>query len=85
MFEAFVNFVGGGLFDLLGGIFSFLPQFDPPDVAGMVASSGVGQYLGYLNWFFPVGLALTVTGLWAAAVLAYNIFLAFTNWLKSFK
>lgn len=70
---------------LIGGLFSLLPSFDPPDIAGMLSGSGIGQYLGYLNWFFPVGLALTVTGLWAAAVLAYNVFMAFMNWLKGFK
>lgn len=85
MFTDFVNFVGGGLFDAIGFIAGLLPSFDPPDIAGMLSASGIGQYVGYLNWFFPVGLALTVTGLWAAAVLAYNAFLAFTNWLKSFK
>lgn len=37
----------------------------------IITAIGEIPYLGYLNWFFPVGRCLTVLTAWAAAVAVY--------------
>lgn len=80
MMDAFA----GGFFDLLSFLVGLLPSVDLPDVAGGLQSA-LGGLLGYLNWFFPVGSALSVTAAWASALLLYNAYLIVVGWVKTFK
>ncbi len=60
-----------------------LPSFDWPDLASQISNSGALTYVAYLNWFFPVSQALSVTALWAAAILVYKAYLMFTSWFQA--
>lgn len=62
---------------------SLLPSFDWPDLAGYITQSGALNYIGYLNWFFPIGLAAGVTTLWAAAIIFYRFYLTFSSWFQT--
>lgn len=73
-----------GVFGLLTLLVGLLPSFSWPDLAGTLSATGVSQYVGYLNWFFPVGTALSITVAWATALLAYNAWLFFSGWLRLF-
>ena len=39
-------------------------------------------YLGYLNWFVPVGDILVVMGVWLAAITLFHIYSIVMRWLK---
>lgn len=62
---------------------SLLPSFSWPDLASYLTNSGAINYIGHLNWVFPVGMALTVTSLWATAIILYRVYLSFSSWFQS--
>lgn len=39
-------------------------------------------YLGYLNWFIPVGQMLAVGVLWLAAIALYYVYSVIARWVK---
>lgn len=39
-------------------------------------------YLGYLNWFFPIGQALTVMGAWLTVITTYYLYSVILRWLR---
>ena len=39
-------------------------------------------YMGYVNWFFPVGACLKVFSLWLVAYGIYLLFVIVLRWLK---
>lgn len=39
-------------------------------------------FLGYLNWFFPVGDCLAVMGVWLTAVGLFYLYSIVMRWLK---
>ena len=39
-------------------------------------------YLGYLNWFFPVGDCLVVMAAWLTAVGVFYLYSIIMRWLK---
>lgn len=40
------------------------------------------EYLGYLNWFVPVGDIIIVMELWLSAVSAYYLYSVVMRWVK---
>lgn len=55
--------IGRGFLDILGGL---LPTFDATQQVQILDS--MRQGIGWLNWMFPVSDAVTVTGIWLAAI-----------------
>lgn len=55
--------LGRGFLDLLGGL---LPTFDASQYVQI--TEGMTTGIGWLNWLFPLGDALTVTGIWLGAI-----------------
>ncbi len=39
-------------------------------------------YLGYLNWFLPVGEMLAVGALWLTAIGTYYLYSIIARWIK---
>lgn len=39
-------------------------------------------YLGELNWFFPIGQALTVMGAWLTVITTYYLYSVILRWLR---
>lgn len=74
--------LSSGLTDLAKKIISFFPA-DP--IQGAVAAAGngpVGQWLGILNWFVPVGTILSILELWLSAIAVYYIYQIVLRWVK---
>lgn len=44
----------------------------------------VKEYLGYINYFVPVGFILSVTETWLVAVGVYYAYQAYLRWIKAF-
>lgn len=40
------------------------------------------SFLGYLNWFIPVGKILAVATLWLAAIGVYYLWSVIARWVK---
>lgn len=43
--------------------------------------SGV-PYLGYINWFIPMGTVAKITAAWVNAIFLYYAYSAILRWLK---
>lgn len=39
-------------------------------------------YLGYLNWFFPIGEAITITATWLTVIGTWYTWQVLLRWLK---
>ena len=39
-------------------------------------------YLGYINWFFPVGTCLQIMSAWLVAVAAFYLYSVMARWVK---
>ena len=39
-------------------------------------------YLGYINWFIPMGTIISITGVWVNAIFLYYVYSAILRWLK---
>lgn len=40
------------------------------------------QYLGWLNWFFPVSTIITILNLWLAAIALFYLYSIIMRWVK---
>lgn len=39
-------------------------------------------FLGYLNWFIPVGILLKIGTAWLAAIAVYYLYMVVARWVK---
>lgn len=60
-------------------VISLLPS---SPFATVFAQIGNLPYLGYLNWFVPVGQILGVMTVWLAAIATYYLYSVFMRWIK---
>ena len=79
-----VTWLTSGLISFLNFVLQILPDWEPPDLAGYVVRSA-GEYLGALNWFFPVSGAVALTVAWAIAIVGYELYLWVTSILNTVK
>lgn len=43
----------------------------------------VPEYLGWLNWFFPVSDCISILSIWLIAVSTYYIYSLLLRWIKA--
>ena len=68
------------LFETFGDrILSFLPLSPFQPYIQMVSNL---PYLGYLNWFFPIGDALALMGAWLTVITTYYLYSVILRWLR---
>ena len=48
-----------------------------------ISEIGSFEYLGWLNWFFPVGDCLKVLSAWLAAIGAFYLYSIILRWIKA--
>lgn len=63
---------------VLGGLMSLLPQSPFQDFYSTLGF--VGEGLGWLNWFVPVGSLLAIMAVWLVAVAGYYVYKALLHW-----
>ena len=49
----------------------------------IINNSDIQQYLGYINWFVPVGTILKILTAWLVAVAAYYLVSVILRWIKA--
>lgn len=64
---------------LATALLSFFPRSPFTD---FITSWVPPQWLGWLNWFFPVGRCLAIMALWLAAVTTFYLCSIVARWIK---
>lgn len=68
---------------LINQIISLLPRSPFREyINGLQSSNVVSQYMGYLNWFFPVGACLNILSVWLIAVGLFYLYSIIMRWAK---
>lgn len=62
-----------------GQIMFFLPNSPFSDFINKLGSL---PYLGYLNWFIPIGIFLDIFVSWLSAITVFYLVQAVLRWLK---
>ena len=70
-----------GLIEWLIGIIELLPE-SPFAVLDTVQDSTIYELLGFVNWFIPFGVMITITETWLVGVALYHIYQIVLRWLK---
>ena len=47
-----------------------------------LANSGIADWLGYVNWFIPVGTMLGILATWLTCIAAYYVYQIIMRWIK---
>ncbi len=63
----------------LSGFLSILPLSPFTEAINSIASL---PFLGYLNWFLPVGTFLKIGALWLTAIGVYYAYSVIARWIK---
>lgn len=63
----------------LSGLLSILPLSPFTEAINSIASL---PFLGYLNWFLPVGTFLKIGALWLTAIGVYYAYSVIARWIK---
>lgn len=68
------------IFNVIGTVLKTILPPSPFD--GLLSKFAAIPYLGYLNWFVPVGEILSVLLLWLGAYGLFLLYSIFMRWLK---
>lgn len=75
MFEAIINTING----IAGSLAKTLPLSPFRPYLDMFGSL---PYLGYLNWFIPVGTCVTIGASWLAVIGMFYLYSIVMRWIK---
>lgn len=71
------------LSDIYNSVIEFLETILPTSpFTDVIAELEELPYLGYLNWFVPVGPILAVGSLWLAAITLFYFYSVAMRWIK---
>jgi hypothetical protein len=70
------------IYNVIEGALSFLPD-SPFTFLQDYSNSEVGQWLGYVNWFIPVNIFVSIMTAWCAAILVYYVIQIILRWAKA--
>ena len=63
----------------LQAVLSLFPLSQFREVIGELGSL---PYLGYINWFVPIGDFVKIGSVWLAAIAAYYVWSVIARWIK---
>lgn len=65
---------------IASAVFSFLPDspFTP-----FIVSVSEWEWLGWLNWFLPVGTFIKIGSVWLSAVGIYYVYQIILRWVRA--
>lgn len=75
----FVNFLISSLGQLLGILFSILPNSPFRHISNMEVS----DYIKGLMWIVPIGQMLSIFQLWLVAIAIYYVTMVLLRWVKA--
>lgn len=59
-----------------------LKLFPVSPFAPYIAALGDLPYLGYINWFIPVGTFVKIGTAWLGAIAVYYLYMVIARWVK---
>lgn len=68
---------------LFGNLISWVLGFLPDSPFVMIDNSPVADYIGYINYFFPISFMISTAEAWLTAVAVYYIYSAVLRWIKA--
>lgn len=63
-------------------LIQLFPASPLADVWSQLAATPVMEWMGWLNWFIPVGKILGILSVWLTAVSAYYVYQIVLRWIK---
>lgn len=63
-------------------IIELFPESPLQPLIVSLQNSSVVQYLGYVNYFIPIGQMLGILSVWLTAIAAYYVYQIVMRWLK---
>lgn len=79
MFESLYTNIVNLVTKLLNAVISLLPH---SPFADWIESFNVPNWMGWLNWFFPVGQCLSIMAIWLVAMGLYYLYSIILRWIK---
>lgn len=76
-----LNFLIRGLGAVVTAIFGLLP--DSPFQTIFYSNTVLSQYLGYINYFIPVSVFITILQGWLTGIALYYVYQIVLRWVKS--
>lgn len=70
------------LIDTINIVLGWLP---PSPFTGIVEAINGLEWLGWLNWFIPVGRIIQLTAAWIAAIALYYLASIALRWVKAIR
>ena len=64
----------------LGSILFFLPN---SPFSGFIQEVKSWEWLGWLNWFIPIGTFVKILAIWGTCVGAYYLYSIVLRWIKA--
>ncbi len=74
-----INFILTVWHTVFDFVASLLPQSPVSDYLDYISGF---PYLGYINWFIPVGTCITIMTAWLGCIGAYYLLSALLRWAK---
>lgn len=59
-----------------------LKLLSPSPFAPFIANLKEVPYLGYINWFIPVGAFVKIGTAWLVAIAVYYLYMVIARWVK---
>lgn len=71
--------IGGTLSSLWDQIYEILPK---SPIVYIESNPQVKEILGYLNWFIPIEMMISITESWLTVIVIYYILQIILRWIK---
>ena len=76
----FMEFMQGLLDGLLDAVLSFFPTSPFREV---ISTLGEMPFLGYINWFIPIGTFAKIGTVWLGAIALFYAYSVIARWVKA--
>jgi hypothetical protein len=75
----FFNWICEGLESIYNSLLDILPK---SPIVFLQENETVSEYLGYVNYFIPIYLWISILEAWLSAILVYYAFKLILRWIK---
>lgn len=63
-------------------VINLFPASPLQPLIAQLANSGLSDWLGYVNWFIPVGTMLGILSAWLTCIAAYYVYQIILRWIR---
>lgn len=77
-----IGFINGAI-ESIANFFNLILSFLPKSPFHYLDSSGIKEFLSYLNWFIPVDNLIVIGELWLSSIAVFYIYSIALRWVKA--